>query len=304
MVVSYVLLVTPRISQYGLVGGVPTTALIWWVGQTEVGAPPDPMNTAGSAAVTELARRAGNGELHGWQWRWLLNEVGFGRSRDRWPTGQPVVVAVGLPGWLREAVGSPALSSRLSDGGRGYGPFTTLWTVGTPPAGGSSVSFDVDLEHWAGSWTVPYRGTSTVEAAIERVSDPGIDAIVKRALRLRLNRYVYPAIGSDMVLDADLFRSQATELDDIAIGLQIELVHDGEVTQSFSIAMIDSAVGDPTPIGSLYFRGAASWHDLSEEELGRWTVRVRGDAQMSLLDFNRDSYWSGNFEQPIGDLLD
>ena len=43
------------------------------------------------------------------------------------------------------------------------------------------------------------------------------------------------------------------------------------------------------------------WNQQDSQD--RWTVRVRGDAEMALRDWNRDKYWAGEFTLPLDQVL-
>lgn len=151
---------------------------------------------------------------------------------------------------------------------------------------------------------LPVRFVATIEDAISPVRGPEADRAVREGLALRL---------MEMPTSKDLYFSardvSRRELASVTLGLCAE-VRDGE-------AVIGSArwwqrVDTPSSVGGVPIRLDASAPDSNSAALRRaiadasnprYTVRVRGDGEMALRDFDGTSYWAGEFTMPLSELI-
>ncbi len=302
--VGYVLLVTPRVQQVGWRGAVPTTALIWWVTHTEPEAVWDELTKRMSAPTkqaAELTRRAAKDQLWDWQWRWMLRRVEGVRSRERWPVDYEWVISVGLPHWL-ESIGRPQTSSPLEGAEDSHGIHLIPWRAGKLAAGTRAVERQRTVGPWSGEWTVPVVLVESADDAMTPVLSNMIDAAIRRSLDVGFANDPNPPAGIDMMVGARLFRSRAPILDDVAVGIVVELKRDAEVMKEWVLVMRNSPYGEPVD-WIRFKRPTPGWNDQDAAEMDRWTVRVRGDVEAALNDLKRPRYWAGEYTVPLTDLL-
>lgn len=302
--VGYVVSVAPRVKQVGWSGAVPTTILIWWVTRSEPDAVWDDqtrtMSTPSQLAL-ELARRARNGQPWDWQWRWMLTRVELVRYRERWPAHRDWEISVGLPYWLQN-IGSLKVTSPLRDADVAPTSHMQPWSPGRLSPDTRVVQLEVNVGTWSGKWPVPVEQVESVEQAITPVQGGEVDAAIRRSLDVAIVEDQNPATGTDFMIGARLFRSREPILSDVAVGLLVELRTDERLIQEWKLALLDNPFGDPVDWIRLRMP-VPGWDSRDEVEMLRWTVRVRGDADVSLTDLKRAKYWAGEYTVPLRDFL-
>ncbi len=295
----------PGMQASGWVGALPTPALIWWVGRYE---PPEHYDaTKGYAPpsryAAELARRAGAEGLWGWEWRWTLRAVGAVWARERWPVGTPYMVSTGLPWWLQSKVGWLSAESPFPDQdplSGGLHPFA--WSAGTLPEDATSLTLRMHIGNWAGSWRLPLRQVATIADAMRRHSDAELDNAVSRARRVGIYLADNPASGHDGLVFARLLRERGPLSADVAVCVRVELLRDDQTVHSWLLPMLDSTPGPPGD-WIRFHTADLGWDPDGPQEISRWTVRVRGDAQGALADMFREDCWDGEFTLPLSQVL-
>lgn len=323
----------PKARRDGLMSLVPTSVLV--VLSPSLKTPIQSSVAAGQLrgmVLDELMRRRVGENLTGWQWRYVLENKGVLRVRERWPANLPLAVGFGPPHWLRPWP-NIYLSSRLPNGRQiVYGDVKwgicgnaalgelqeRAWQIiGTLPAGARSVALDVKVhapdtrrfgksEVWAGEIEMPIRAVATINEAIEPVNTEPLSGLVRQALAVAVHVYEN-SNGRTGSVALNFDRELHASLAEIAFGFSVDLIRDGETV---GIAAICPASGvpywgtelvQPDGDGSLTALSEVTLSDPAE--LSRWTVRIRGDGEMALRDWDRDKYWAGEFTVPLRDVL-
>jgi hypothetical protein len=311
---AYPLFWAQRIGTQGWIGAVPTSPLIWWVVRYE---PPEAYRNGAMSKPTryasELARRAGGGELAGWQWRWMLRGLGAIRAREVWPVGKPFVIETGIPHWLWSSVRKFEVASPFTDAERQWSERDMPWSIGRLPEGASGVTLKVTADRfpirvsippstlpppvlWSGDWYIPVKQVKRVGDAITPVTSPEIDAAVRKAMYLGLHLDNNASTGTAWMLGIRFYRDKGPVPDDIVIALRVDLLFEGQVRDGWTLAPHDSIYGEPV-----------DWVRINLPEQAMkdpgWTIRVRGDAAAALLDVTRPRCWTGEYSVPVSEFV-
>ena len=96
-------------------------------------------------------------------------------------------------------------------------------------------------------------------------------------------------------------------LDEIAFGLSVDLARDDSTVHIARVPPSTEARYWPKSVSM----SGDDWIGVVDqglmddpEELSRWTLRIRGDGEMALRDWDRDKYWAGEFTVPLSDVLE
>ncbi len=133
---------------------------------------------------------------------------------------------------------------------------------------------------------------------MEAVRGDALDAAVRRALDCSIRSDANIQTRTGFLIGARLYRDRGPVPEDMAMGLVVDLLRDGEVKLTGSANLRDSPYGEPVD----WMRFSApdpGWGERGGSEIEHWTMRVRGDAGQSLVDFARRRYWAGEYEVPL-----
>jgi hypothetical protein len=86
--------------------------------------------------------------------------------------------------------------------------------------------------------------------------------------------------------------------------MAVDLLRDGEVIASVEFPEVTLATYGPDEI----YRGVQPVsvfrpEALDPTEVHRWTLRLKGDAEASLREFDCGRYWSGERDYPLAEVL-
>jgi hypothetical protein len=306
MVGSYPIAHIPRMQAHGPIGAVPTTGLICWVSRYEL---PEKYNAATSTmsapsrAAAELARRAMNEELWSWQCRWMLEAVGVIHARQCWPRGVPFEITCGIPSWLMGAAGQDLGVRSEPDGTKNpYIDHLLPWKIRTLEKDEDHVDLTVQYGRWHGLWRIPVRQVDTPEQAIVPVTGAQIDAAMRLALAAALRRDSNKNTSTGYMLGARLYRDKGPIPPDVAVGVTVEFRRDGQVMGQWPLVMNDSPYGEPVDWVRIN-PPSPGWDEEDASDLARWTVTVRGSAEVALRDLTRDRYWRGEWTVPVDQFM-
>lgn len=285
-------LATPKVRHDGFLSLVPTTALLLAAPMDDWPAPRP------SLVAAELERRKAAASLWGWQWRYVARKCL--RYRDRWPADVPLVVEVQTPAWAIRAPDGGALSVQGD-----YTGIVGQYSVGHLPRGDQHVPVTFHVRElgfgrqpvvWTGALFVPIQIVDSIDEVVLPVSGEEIDALVKRAISVRIAAR-RPG-GDDPVLSVSFDRDLDPKLANLSgpFGLGIEVLRPGHAPERLRRASwsVSYRWGD-----SVYF---GPWGEADELTLAYfadnsdWTLRIRGDAEMALRDWDRSEYWDGQIE--------
>lgn len=293
-----------------------------------------------NGAVDEMKRRVDSGlVVKGEQWQKALLRAGVFRMRERWPVGEPVVVAMQDSRWLerceitlrprdaglRELKGGSTLMETCGNALEWRAREQMQQKLGTLPLGKQHVVFDASIvrgRHWFGDDKAPeglvWKGelafdveiVPTLEEAVPVVETKEMAAAVREALGVCSKEW-----GKDkkpvsiLVFDADT--RAHPELGTTAIDMDVELVRDGEVKGKTRVLVhrYDSTMGmnsvydGPVKLFSFALLEAVPG-DMSGEEAGHWKLRCTSRSGDVLKLWHADTQWKGSFEVGLGEVLE
>ena len=158
---------------------------------------------------------------------------------------------------------------------------------------------------WQGAISLPTKIVPTVAEAIAPAQSPSIDQAVARAIRVDVSTWngnTGPTPERNLAVYFD--RSKSPELRGIAVDVVVDLLHDGKPmrTVRFQDVINDGYGRVPLKRG---VEQIDEFHTraLSPNEVGHWTLRLRGERAAALAEFDCDRFWSGKIDYPLKDVL-
>lgn len=299
---AYLTWSAPRVARAGWVGLAPTTALIWWVGEYE--APEVYANQTMSKPTgwaEELARRFDNEEMWAWQFRWMMLRLDAVYARERWPRGQAYLVSTGVPTWL-QTQSRFAFVSDLPTAQRGMPDHMFAWEAGQLTGDVTDVGIVITGGAYQTRFVTRVTLVDRAEDAVEMVADAELTKAVKRALRGGVRPDKNATTETSHMLGFHLYRKEGPIAPDLGVGMSVDFLYDGETRATFSLCPLESAYGDPVD----WLRINApdpGWIETDPESMARWTVRIRGDANVALRDAKRRRFWGGEYTAPLKDFI-
>jgi hypothetical protein len=87
--------------------------------------------------------------------------------------------------------------------------------------------------------------------------------------------------------------------------LVVDLVRDGHVVRTIRFEQAVPADSYGRPVTMLSGVGLPEFHtnQFDPSDAHRWSIRIRGDAEASVREFDCDRYWSGTFSVPLEKAL-
>lgn len=319
----------PKVERDGWLSIVPTTALILVAppAGTEVQFDWVALKPIEHPVSAELRRRRAALRLADWQWNLAMRRTQVIKSRRRWPKDVPLAVSMKLPAWV-QLVRCEVTARPLLEGGRtaragtlrrercGVGSdlrrkSEAYQVVGRLDASDTGVEFDCTVSHvvgmgdrvvesWSGIVRLPIESVATVDEAITPARNPALNEAVARAVMIRLSFHG----GYTANVSVSVNGAVETALADVAVSPMIEFLRDGKVMETVRVPLADSAW--PSPAGSR--AGHAQLIRLKRDDLtsqvDRWQIRLRGDGELALRDWDRDQYWAGTLTIALRSTLD
>jgi hypothetical protein len=305
---------------------VPTSVLIF---VTPADADACPFAFSGgtpSAAEAELLRREAGGSLADWQWSYLARHR-FIRFRRVWPEQYPVAVYARIPPW----VGLGSLQVSMADSPvamqEGHWSGEEYQVLGAMPPATTCVQLRGAVSRWIETWQVnvpqplcteyesPWSGTirlpirivGDLHEAIQPLRGPAIDEAIRRALRLSASEVLRTCGNAPRIaeLTAELDRSMSVELAELAFGFSIDVICEERTVETVRLdvpppdAVVPRAIGADRHI----LHNVPVWVVAGGDRQGRWTLRVYGDAEMALRDWDKTKYWDGEFTVPLSEIV-
>jgi hypothetical protein len=239
--------------------------------------------------------------------------------RERWPRATPLRIAIRDSRWhwissprrlVVEPVKPPGrrLERLLFD--QGIPPPTwrdSTHDLGLADLAAEILEFDVALIEEADSEDVVLwskRITKSIELVdeIEQIIRPAPSSVVRSSMekgtRIRVYRD-YPGARKYSVI-LDLTALDLSRPDDIAIGLRAEILHGDQVMVQVCVWRGREWSTDfRKPI---FMQGDAERVYSADLDDPLWILRIRGDAEVALRDFEHDSYWNGDVTLPLSEV--
>ncbi len=270
-------------------------------------------------AAAELKRRIEQGvERTEEHWKRVLLATGVLALRERWPASEPFAVSMRLPSWLGRVTLAP-LDERLAVAQCGFPSWcgnsrslqTQRWAyqpLGELPLGPHRLAFALTVEgprnaeegdefFFEGEFEFPIEVVASLDEALPPLSGPELEREIGRALGIGF-------FGTDRL--ATLVLAPDAGLQDIALVLELELLHEGVVLQTRRLRaeVWKQSLG---PAGA--HRDSVAFPavpDLLSRDPGArrgWSLRVRSTDDGVLTQWRARRRWVGAFELPLETLF-
>ncbi|MGD9689098.1 MAG: hypothetical protein AB7K52_00905 [Phycisphaerales bacterium] len=258
-----------------------------------------------------------------WAWQppaWSDSEVAavFERAlrdsgcvRERWPAGKKLSVSTIHDGrigrftwfctpvdWTEETAFATSVDQFATH--QRFAP--RLWHALDGSEHATSITFEVRTARGPlrrVRFPVSIERVPTVDDAIAPVRAPALDAAVEASLSPRM--VVYPESGRVGVSVMPPLMAPGAPAPPIAVGLVITFERDG---REMARALVLTRVGEVTSSMTLPSELTGDVQAVLDAAAGdpAWTVRIRGDGELSLRDFAAERYWAGEFVLPLSDV--
>jgi len=303
---------------------------------------PWPFDDPANALLVESIRRADAGELASWQFSVFLDRVHDGMdeypdalvmTRDTWAEGLPVRALLWRPWFLQpnDATYFRARVAGSSDWAVHYEFKSGAVTVGVVPEGVKHV--DIEYELWingelrydgvdptyayptelvSGSGRRVWKTTArriAVASSAEGVMKAFVDdqAAGRFQGSLRPSFVIHPSGEIRFGLRRSGWHLTKTQ-EDWALGVRVEILRRGKVVGRADALYPMIPPNTMASMGSSWEHYDINWVGApptrDEIDVDEWTFRMTGDPAIAILDYRRDSYWSGSITTPSGDVVD
>jgi hypothetical protein len=188
--------------------------------------------------------------------------------------------------------------------------------VGTPPPGTREVIFDCTVYTggfrfpkvalWSGAVSIPLETVPSVDDILRPDRSPELTEAMRAAPSVNLfygyRENSHPPFG---VLTLRFDDTGHPILDPVGLGVAVDVLRDGNVvgTQRFRRQDFWPATASRSAEATIYLHRVADDAFSAPDAADHWTIRVRGDGEMALTDWDRDQYWAGEFTLPLSDVL-
>lgn len=254
-------------------------------------------------------------------WQTILLEKGYLQHRERWPKGEPFAIGLHVPwcctgitlelaphtaGWSKvRASASDGLGSCMGGSPGGYEVLGALFWTDREAVFDLRVTRGLPLTHppppgprsrtdLLGSIRIPVQAVPTLEQAVPRVSDPELEAEIRRLLRRGLS--AVDAHATELPCDAQVRLRLAAHPPGVLLSLRCRALESGREVVSFQ-----TSLGTRDTSRVLLDLPAHAVH--SKENARDWTLALQGDNRFVLREWDATSYWAGELEIPLRDLI-
>ncbi len=310
----------PSVREHGWLSIIPTAVLVHFTPTIEE---EDATTDRLLEVAKELRRRFDTEGFSDGQWRVIIERSHAIRTRDKWPIDRELAIELRVPRWVQSNCGlraTPRLSGASSVFAEhmifnGYaGPYgqPSLRPVGILAPETTSVVFDVEV--WVSKGIIlwpnldrpadrtiavraPVEAVETPDAAITPVDSKEATEAVRRALSLRAM-----PMGPELAIEVQLDRSQLASFTNLSVSLEFSAMRiGGEAGEPERVFACDLSPGSQRYCYLREISNAAARDPVTRE---LWCVRVRGAPEGALIDWEKDSYWSGEFVVPLREIMD
>jgi hypothetical protein len=149
------------------------------------------------------------------------------------------------------------------------------------------------------------HGVASVDEAIRPVDDAPLHDLIARAIRVGVGHERGGRNDGVAYLVVRVVRGDEPLLADVALGMEVSFLRDGEVAHTESFALMSMRSTFPGTWGYWVRMKdfADSWDESDPADLARWRVRITGSGDQAIKDLNRESYWAGMLEYPLMQVL-
>ena len=279
--------------------------------------------TSGTAlpAREDLAAAIWAGELSDAAWLELMDEAIDVRSP--WPVTEPLVIGLVKPagsgvGQIRVAPRTEGLGSAkvgevfpyCAKGAWFFGGPRELGALVAEPGDVVELALDVEVERGFGQvelltmqgeveWCVYWTGTVTHDVRLVETLDEALPPIDSPEVRdaIRSSFHVARDGWDPHVACLKGCGSYHETLRDVAVSLQVELLHDGELVEECEL------LGDGTYDVYPFLRSIPSRVVYEPELADGWELRLTGINVAVLTQWGTTHRWNGTLVVPLGDVL-
>jgi hypothetical protein len=328
------IILAPGIRRNGWRSILPTTVIIFMLPRAGADHQFDPVKLQWSTDgfAQEMAARVERGQVSSWQWSWALERTGVIRTRSRWPKDLPLRVGLYPAVWIAGSETTAEITTlnnakvRQESGLSWDGTFEhyhraseQFQAVGMLPSNTRDLRLHVIVDggrsfgsifsrkpqyHWSGPMTLHVRPVATPEEAITAVKGPSLDAAVKKALQVNVSTWngsAGPTPERNLAIYID--RTKAPELRGIALGLTVDLLKNGTLLHTLKFDELTDDGFTGSTMRAIATPDAFHTNTLDPADVPHWTIRIRGDAEASLREFDCEKYWAGQIDYPLKDVL-
>lgn len=281
--------------------------------------------------------------LSDWQWKFVLERKGILHTRPRWPETIPLMVCTRLPRWFYNGDlidGEIRMRPHLADGQEVKATFiiggcgngvqglyeregcqrmgTVKWPARAVFVDGivALATFSWDEESvqrfyeqddipklWSGTFRLPVEIVNSLEEAIEPAHDPELTELLKKAVQItiRFGKSGYEN-AEDVFMWMRLDRSQHPRLDELAFGFRLDFLRAGELVESLPLPPMPALL-EPRPFARASLDRVHA-RDLTAPDAAQlWRVRLRGDGELALRDWDKPKFWAGELTFALSEVL-
>lgn len=284
----------------------------------------------------ELQRRAEAGLMSSAEWIEALRASDAIHTRPRWPEGEPVVVWIRQPKWLRNT----RITARFVDPDLGQvkadlmsptrcancdGPHRKqerALALKPLPPGTTRLSIEVSVDQrddpgklygyghgerplWHGLMLIPVQAVSDIEQAVPPISTPEIASSIQKSIVGEWGKFEFDG-SRELHLTVGGTAAKYPALQGVAVSLTASLLHDGHdvswshLTASECVAYLDWSSG---------LRGSTSMPTDPQlagqhPDLRGWDVRFTGRPDGVLPIWEADHWWKGSFTIRLSGMLE
>jgi hypothetical protein len=295
---------------------------------------PDPMHA-------ELARRDTVGSLTSDQWRYVLDQKGLLQYRRVWPRNMPLVLGIRPCAWIGNTFDTQIRIKHVAtgkffileqhDGLAGICGHDVSREI--PPWEGSNVDVEIGIyrpgkpvrvincgspqarrrgQVFDGRISLPIRGVDSIDEAVSPSCGAQLDRLMRSALRVEIRDIPGGGFWGPLPharVSVFMNRSADPQLDQIAFGFAVEFLR-ADTQHVIDTTLIRPDIPWLTRTNAAPGESASGWGEasrayatLSSSEARPYSLRVRGNAEMALRDWDKPSYWSGEFIVPLADVI-
>lgn len=148
--------------------------------------------------------------------------------------------------------------------------------------------------------SVAARGQGTLQQIAQPAGGDALNQVMHDVFAQGISKWTNGR--SPVRFRINLAGSQAPSLNDTAIGVSVELLHDGEVARRLNLWWLGGTGANVPPDRHYGFEVNAENPELlknANADDGHWQMRVRSDPQIALRAGNAPKYWSGEITFPL-----
>lgn len=248
-------------------------------------------------------------------------------TRESWPTGTPVVVQVQVQDWwewgmecrirakLHDSDDAPTTFYRTGDDRIPRRSFPLTVALNNSAQGEYAIDFGIDrrpmrradfiaddpANPWvpAGSHIARFKTviSEAADAELKPIDSPSMTTTIASVFSAGVVKWESGA--SPVRVHIDLPATEKSEFDDVAIGLNVDLLHDDVLARSLKLWWrAGTKTIEPRYGFEVAYENADLLRTISQNR-GQWQMRINGDRDLALRANGGKSYWAGEVYLPV-----